>query len=382
MKQGWEVKKLSEIGKIFNGNSINEKVKKEKYTDISVGLPYIATKDVSYESIIDYNNGIKIPFEEKGIFKKAPKNTVLICAEGGSAGRKIGYLNQEVCFGNKLFAFVGNKNIDSKYVFYYYFSSGFQKYFSLEMAGIIGGVSMNKFKDLEIPLPPLQEQKRIVAILDEAFTAIDKAKANTEQNLKNVKELFERTKSEIFNKLGDDRVLIASVCNEIFAGGDAPKDYSKERNKKHNIPIIANAVKDNGLYGYSDKERVSLPSITIAARGSGTGHTEIRYEPFFPIVRLIVLTPNTDKITLEFLKYSVQNLDILSSGSAIPQLTVPMLKEYSISLPSIKEQQTIVSKLDALREQTKKLEAVYTQKLQDLDELKKSVLQKAFSGDL
>lgn len=243
-------------------------------------------------------------------------------------------------------------------------------------------ISNSGLKKLRVPIPDLKEQQRIVSILDEAFAAIEKAKANTEQNLKNAKELFERTKSEIFNKLGDDRVLIASVCNEIFAGGDAPKDYSKERNKKHNIPIIANAVKDNGLYGYSDKERVSLPSITIAARGSGTGHTEIRYEPFFPIVRLIVLTPNTDKITLEFLKYSVQNLDILSSGSAIPQLTVPMLKEYSISLPSIKEQQTIVSKLDALREQTKKLEAVYTQKLQDLDELKKSVLQKAFSGDL
>lgn len=72
----------------------------------------------------------------------------------------------------------------------------------------------------------------------------------------------------------------------------------------------------------------------------------------------------------------------MSSGSAIPQLTVPMLKEYSISLPSIKEQQAIVSKLDALREQTKKLEAIYTQKLQDLEELKKSVLSKAFSGEL
>lgn len=243
-------------------------------------------------------------------------------------------------------------------------------------------ISNTGIKKLKVPLPNLQEQQHIVAILDEAFSAIDKAKANTEQNLKNVKELFERTKSEIFDKLKGEKVLIATVCNEIFAGGDAPKDYSKEKNEKHNIPIIANAVKDNGLYGYSNRERVSLPSITIAARGSGTGHTEIRYEPFFPIVRLIVLTPNTEKITLEFLKYSVQNLDILSSGSAIPQLTVPMLKEYAISLPPIKDQQTIVSKLDALREQTKKLEAVYEKKLQDLEELKKSVLSKAFSGEL
>jgi type I restriction enzyme S subunit len=99
--KGWEVKRLSEIGKVYNGNSINEKVKKENYQGIEVGLPYIATKDISYESEIDYDNGVKIPFEEKSAFKIAPENTVLICAEGGSAGRKIGFTNQQVCFGNK-----------------------------------------------------------------------------------------------------------------------------------------------------------------------------------------------------------------------------------------------------------------------------------------
>ena len=191
MKQGWVKKKLSEIGKVFNGNSINEKVKKDKYAGIDDGLPFIATKDVGFDSVIDYENGVRIPFTEKEQFKIAPSNTPLICAEGGSAGRKIGFTNQDVCFGNKLFALVPNKNVESKFLFYYYFSSSFQMHFSTEMAGIIGGVSMNKFKDIEIPLPPLPEQQRIVSILDEAFAAIDKAKANAEQNRKNAKELFE-----------------------------------------------------------------------------------------------------------------------------------------------------------------------------------------------
>ena len=69
MKQGWEIKKLSEIGRIFNGNSINEKVKKENYTCLDDGLPFIATKDISFNSLIDYENGVKIPFVEKSQFK-------------------------------------------------------------------------------------------------------------------------------------------------------------------------------------------------------------------------------------------------------------------------------------------------------------------------
>ena len=252
-------------------------------------------------------------------------------------------------------------------------------------AAIQNVASVAILKQIEIPLPPLPEQQRIVSILDEAFAAIATAKANAEQNLKNAKELFESVKKQIFIELAQvyNSRPIESVCKEIFAGGDAPKsNFSTERTEQYNIPIIANAAKDNGLYGYTDLTRVSDPSITIAARGSGTGLTEIRYEPFFPIVRLIVLTPNLEKITLEFLKFSIQNLDILSSGSAIPQLTIPMIKEYSISLPPIKEQNVISEKLDALFIEVKRIDANYLRKIADLDELKKSILQKAFNGEL
>lgn len=231
----------------------------------------------------------------------------------------------------------------------------------------------------------LHEQQRIVSILDEAFTAISKAKANTEQNLKNAKALFESELQAIFENKGEGwkEKYIDKVCEEIFAGGDAPKDnFSLAQSNKYNIPIYANAVKANGLYGYTNSARVIKPSITIAARGSGTGHTEIRYNSYFPIVRLIVLIPDLSLVTLEFLKYSIGNLTILRSGSAIPQLTVPMLKEYKIPFPSIQEQQSIVRQLDALRAEIHKLEAIYQQKLHNLEELKKSILQKAFSGEL
>jgi len=238
---------------------------------------------------------------------------------------------------------------------------------------------------VSVPIPSLPEQQRIVAILDKAFAAISKAKDNAKQNLINAKELFESYLQNIFQNKGKDweEKTIEGVCTEIFAGGDAPKgNFSKEKNEKYKIPIFANAVKNNGLYGFTDFARVTKPSITIAARGSGTGHTEIRYEQFLPIVRLIVLIPNLSLISLEFLKHSIDDFEILRSGSAIPQLTVPMMKKYKIQLPPLTEQQAIIKKLDSLSSETKRLEAIYQQKLEDLEELKKSILQKAFEGEL
>ena len=99
-------------------------------------------------------------------------------------------------------------------------------------------------------------------------------------------------------------------------------------------------------------------------------------------MRLIVLIPKKEKIDIKFLKYIVSNINFINSGSSIPQLTVPMVKGYKITYPSIKQQEKIVQKLDALSAECEKLEAIYTHKIADLEEMKKSVLQKAFSGQL
>ena len=171
----WEWVRLGELGNIFNGNSINEKVKKEKYEDIPNGLNYIATKDIDYPtSIINYNNGIKIPFEELNKFRIAHKNSVLICSEGGSAGKKIGITKEDICFGNKLYALESfSEELDNKYIFYVYNSSYFYKNFKGNETGIIGGVSVNKFKNIEIPLPPIEEQKRIVSKVESLMKICD-----------------------------------------------------------------------------------------------------------------------------------------------------------------------------------------------------------------
>ncbi|WP_247655191.1 restriction endonuclease subunit S [Pseudoalteromonas sp. MMG007] len=262
----------------------------------------------------------------------------------------------------------------------------FQQFDSLAAGSTVRNLNIDLVSGVKMPLLPLKEQKRIVAILDQAFADIEQARAKTEQNLKNARELFESKKVNLFEKLSIKANLmpLPSVCNNIFAGGDAPKKglYSKEKTETFCIPIYANAVKQNGLYGYTDYSRANEPSITISARGSGTGHIELRKEPFLPIVRLIVLTPNKDIVDLEFLKHALQTLDILRSGSAIPQLTVPMIKEYSIPVPSLDVQQTTVDELELLKESIGRVERVYKEKTILLEELKKSILQKAFSGEL
>ena len=170
----WKWVRLGEVCEIYTGNSINTEVKNKKYTNLKQGYNYIATKDVNFNSIIDYNNGIKIPFDEIN-FKIAKKNTTLICIEGGSAGRKIGFLNQDVCFGNKLCSINGYL-LYNKYLFYFAQSPIFLSIFNEYKAGIIGGVSVNLIKNIILPLPPLKEQERIVKKVDELLTYCNKLK--------------------------------------------------------------------------------------------------------------------------------------------------------------------------------------------------------------
>ena len=167
----WQWCRLSNIANLYTGNSINETEKKARYTDV-VGTEYIATKDVGFDNTIDYKNGIAIPDKYINDFRIAPNNSVLMCIEGGSAGRKIGILSQDVCFGNKLCCFSTYADI-SEYIFYYLQSPLFFDIFNSNKNGIIGGVSVNNLKQLFIPLPPYNEIKRIVTTIKNILKGIE-----------------------------------------------------------------------------------------------------------------------------------------------------------------------------------------------------------------
>ena len=171
--ENWCWCRLSELCNLYTGDSINETEKKLKYTNIKEGWFYIGTKDVNFDQTINYDNGIKIPFEKEN-FRIAPKNTVLMCIEGGSAGRKIAFTNQDVCFGNKLCCFNSYKNEIEKFIFYFLQSTLFTDAFKDNINGIIGGVSINNLKEMLFPLPPLAEQKRIVAAIEKMLPLCEK----------------------------------------------------------------------------------------------------------------------------------------------------------------------------------------------------------------
>lgn len=172
------------------------------------------------------------------------------------------------------------------------------------------------------------------------------------------------------------RVKLDRVCKRIYAGGDVPKDrYSTAMTSEYTVPIYANAEKDDGLYGYTDTARENELSITVAARGT-IGFTAIRREPFLPVVRLITVVPDVTKVSERYLYYALRSCKPTSSGTSIPQLTVPDIKKNEIELYSLPAQEKIADKLDVVV----RIIALRQQELQRLDDLIKARFVELF-GD-
>jgi len=197
--EGWTEKTLEEVCELFNGNSIPAKVKQERYTSGQVGIPYIGTKDVAFDTEVTYDSGVVIPEDDSSKFRLAPANSTLICAEGGSAGRKIGFTSRAVHFGNKLYAIVPSKALESKFVFYFFRSDQFKRQFQSRMSGMIGGVSQSKFKTIQIPIPSLNEQQAIVNKLDSLSLNVALLEENHRSEIESLVELKQSILHEAFN---------------------------------------------------------------------------------------------------------------------------------------------------------------------------------------
>lgn len=270
LPKSWIWTRLGNIGNIFNGNSINATEKELKYTGVD-GLPYIATKDVGYGyDALGYKNGVYIPESEKK-FKIARRGTVLICAEGGSAGRKCGIAEQDVCFGNKLFANQPLGGIPSKFILYLYLSPIFKRCFFEAMTGIIGGVSVAKFLELPVPIPPLKEQYRIVSRLDELMAHCNELeklckvrekqrivvhKAAINQLFENVGNIGLSFVQEHFDELYSDRINVTELRKVILKlaitgrlsgnlDGDSSAEKLLEKIHKERVELNLKVSHDN-----------------------------------------------------------------------------------------------------------------------------------------
>jgi type I restriction enzyme S subunit len=246
-------------------------------------------------------------------------------------------------------------------------------------------VNQNDIKKVTINFPKsLTQQKQIVATLDKAFAAIDTAKANAEKNLQNAKELFESYLQNVFENKGDD--WDEKTLGEIAENLDKQRvPITKKDRKEGNIPYYG----ASGIVDYVQDYLFDEDLLCISEDGANL--LARTYPIAFSIYGKTWVNNHAhvlrfDNISSQyFVEYYLNSikLDDFISGMAQPKLNQTKLNNIPIPIPnSIEEQKQIVKKLDALSAETKKLESIYTQKLADLEEMKKSILQKAFSGQL
>ena len=387
MKKGWKTKKLGEVLKIQNGYAFNSKL-----FIIDKGTPLIRIRDIKegIGTVTNFNGSYEKKYEVK-----AGDFLIGMDGEFGCYEWKgdVALLNQRVC---RLQEF--SNNLDSRFLFY-----GINKYLKaiedVTAFVTVKHISSKQIEAIEIPLPPLPEQQRIVIILDEVFAVIAKAKANAEQNLKNAKELFESYLQEVFENKGEgwEEKALGETC--IVERGSSPRPIKKyitdDKNGVNWIKI--GDTKNIDKYLYKTKEKITKKGAEksryvkeddfILSNSMSFGKPYImKTEGYIHDGWFVLRLPQN--INTEFFwyllasPYTMNQFTALSTGAIVKNISGDLVKKTILPIPALAEQQAIVHKLDTLSAEAKKLEAIYQQKITDLEELKKSVLQKAFNGEL
>lgn len=395
MKEGWQIKKLGEVCNIIGGGTPSK------------ANPKYYTGNIPWATVRDMKNGIldvtEFKISDEAVKKSAtniiPSGNVVIATRVGLG--KVCKINNDTAINQDLKGIVPidlkRLTVDFLFLWFKLISQSIVK----EGTGAtVQGVKLPFIKSLEIPIPPLPEQQRIVAILDEAFAAIHKAKENAQQNLKNAKELFEGYLQSVFETKGEgwESCCLGDYIKLIDYRGRTP-----EKTQSGVRLITAKNVKLGYLQiepqefidanNYESWMTRGIPNIgdvifTTEAPLANVAQIDTNERLAFA-QRIIVMQPITTVINQSFLKYMLLSNPIRNriltkgTGATVVGIKSSLLKKIEINFPkSTEQQQTIVHKLDSLQAETKRLESIYKQKLNDLEELKKSMLQKAFAGEL
>lgn len=399
----WVWTKLGNIAYLFTGNSISSKVKESKYFGKSEGLSYIATKDISFDHQIDYNNGVRI--DDYQNFRIATSNTPLLCIEGGSSGKKIGFVLEDVCFGNKLCAFE-TQNLNSKLIYYYLQTDVFVNQFNNKRHGLIGGVSVKELNQISIPLPPLLEQQRIVECIESLFSKLDEAKEKIQMSLDSFETrksaiLYQAFSGELTKKWREENGLRLDDWEETVLKDTLQNMTSKKPSGDYFYYIDINSIDNH-------KQKVREPKMLETSKAPSRASREtLENDTLFSMVRpylkniafvdrslsgciastgFYVCRPN-NKIYPEYLYLLLCSSDTVNytmkfmKGDNSPSIRKSDLENMPVNLPSILEQKEIVRILDTIFEKEQD-----TQELIDLiekiDLMKKSILARAFRGEL
>ena len=404
MMVGWVTKNIGDIAQVKGGKRVPKGYKLET---TPTAHPYITVTNFSDDGSIDR---AKLSYINNKVYEQISRYTIshkdLYISIAGTIG-KTGSIPEELDGANlteNACKLILNPDIDKDFVYYCTRSTDF-----IEQAVVNTRVAaqpklaLERLKTITLRVPPLPEQKRIVAILDEAFAGIDAAVANTEKNLANARELFESYLNGVFTRKGDGWVekTLGNIAD--FKNG---LNFTKS-SKGEKIKIVG--VKNFKSNYWVPKENLDTVQIEgtlsvayalqkrdiLTVRSNGNKqligrciltdelHEKTSHSGF--TIRIRVHAPDVEpEYLVHYLKSSQVHELLINSGEGanISSLNQQALSSLPVLLPTIKEQAQIVSRIEAIAIESSRLESIYQQKFTALAELKQSILQKAFAGEL
>jgi len=412
----WKLCRFKNIAELYTGNSIKDQ-EKHQYEDSIEARPYIATKDINITfSSANYKNGLYVKLDDCS-FKIAPVNSTLMCIEGGSAGRKKVKLSKEVSFVNKLCCFF-SKKVDNTYLYYFLCSPNYEKVFTNNLTGLIGGVSVSVLKNIPFILPIPAQQHRITAYLDNKCgkidaiiaheqTVIEKLKAykqsiiteavtkglNPHVKMKDsgiewigeIPEKWEVVKAKhVFQRIGDvDHYMPKSIESGIpyLMTGDLKEATSK---------IDFRGCKKISLNNYkklSNKIKADVGDVIFARYATiGTLCYVDTQEEFIVSYSCVTIKPKMKILKGKFLFYYLKSSSFIEdvkqyiNSNTQGNIGIDSLNKVKIVLPSMFVQQQIADYLD---QKCAKIESSITKKQSVIDKLteyKKSLIYEVVTG--
>jgi type I restriction enzyme, S subunit len=395
----WSIVKLGAICKTGAGGT-PLKSKKEYYDGGNV--PWIVSGEVAQGNITQSQKFITEEGLRNSSAKIFPPNTVLVAMYGATAGQ-VGILRFEASTNQAVCGIFPNKNTVPEYI-YYAFLLKKDELISKATGNAQPNISQIKIKNTQIPFPPLPEQQRIVAILDEAFEGIGAAVANAEKNLANARELFESYLNNVFTQKGEGWVEknLGELCERITKGS-SPKWqgisyvenpgilFITSENVGNNNLIMKKLKFVEGKFNEKDKKSIlQYGDVLTNIVGASIGRTAIfdRRDEANINQAVCLIRTQPEHLMNKYLSYLLnspffrQILHDNEIDNARANLSLGFFKNLLIPVPNVTEQETIVERISRLDAETQRLETIFQQKLYALAELKQSILQKAFSGEL
>ncbi|MES2996672.1 MAG: restriction endonuclease subunit S [Verrucomicrobiota bacterium] len=380
MNSQWETKQLGDVCEFQRGLTYA----KSDEVDFSNNVVLRATNIDLATNLIDFSE-LKYINEKVAIpdAKKVKKDSLLICTASGSKSHlgKVALIDDDHdwAFGGFMGLLTPKNGVLPRYLFHLMTSNDYKDFIN----GLSDGANINnlKFDDLKqfrVPHPPLPEQQRIVALLDEAMAGIATARANAEANRQNARAVFASYLQAVFTQRGEgwvDRPL-KELCIVDWGNTKLTKSSYIEGGRF----LAVSAAGCDGRIGHKEH---SLHTPVLSAIGAQCGRMFLPDEDFTAIKNTITLTPRDGVCTGKFLYRLLTHVDLPKRGAAQPFISKGDIQAFQVVVPACLSVQKMTEEaVSELEIETQRLESLYTRKLAALDELKKSLLHQAFSGKL